>query len=48
MSYKRELEERVEKLNTAKKILQKREHAVDIRLSKLEERLLEAGKEAER
>lgn len=48
MSYERELEEREKKLQSAEKILQRREHAVDIRLSKLEDRVVEARNEAQK
>lgn len=48
MSYDKKLEERERKLESAEKILQRREHAVDIKLEKLEEHVLESATENER
>lgn len=48
MTYEIELEEREKSLRSKERILQNREHAVDIRLAKLEHRVLEAGNEAQK
>lgn len=48
LGYERDLEEREKKLQSAEKILQRREHAVDVWLAKIEEKFQAAAADAQR